>query len=116
MPLPHDVVVAGHRIPAGTKCYCVVNHYPAYAHVLPYELPNGQILYLCPTSHQALTLYMALAEQNNGVPVFDNKNGWSLVVQRLGQLLWAVKSQNISVDQYMRLETFRRLSKEVDKL
>lgn len=106
--------VGGHEIPSWAKCYCVKRHIPSYAHVLPYEMPGGNTLYLCPTSHHSLTVFLKFCKQNGGVPVFDNKLGFPLIVQKLGRLIWAVEQGQLTAEQYILMETYKRLSRDID--
>src|SRR5688572_187636 len=100
------VTVAGHEIPEWAKCYCVNRHIPAYKTVLPYEIFEGRTIYLCPTSHHALTLYIKTCEQLNGPPETNFKTkaaAWPHVVERLGKLVWAVRTGAMTETQYMRM-------------
>lgn len=112
--LKGTVTVAGHEIPSWAKCYCVARHFPTYVHVLPYVMPGDNILYLCPASHHALTTYMKLCDQLEGPPSISRLAGFPLVVQRLGHLLWAVGEGKLTVEQYIRMETYKRLGRQLD--
>lgn len=114
MPGQMSVTIQGHEIPAWAKCYCVKKHMPTYLHLLPYEMPGGNVLYLCPASHHALTVYMKLCEQLGGAPKFDTTMSCPYIIQRLGRLLWAVQQGQLTAEQYMRMETYQRLSKAID--
>jgi hypothetical protein len=91
---------------------------PAYKSVLPYEIFEGRIIYLCPTSHHALTLYLKACEQRGGPPKPEfaarASELWPHVVQRLGKLIWAVRTGEITEAQYMRAETVQRMIRRVD--
>lgn len=106
--------VAGHTIPEWAKCYCVARHFPAYAHVLPYEMPEGDILYLCPATHHGLHAYLKFCQEAGGPPPFNATNPYSYVVQRLGALIWAIQQGDLTREQYMRMETYKRLGRRLD--
>jgi hypothetical protein len=108
------VTVAGHKVPEWARCYCVKRHFPAYATVLPYEIFEGRVIYLCPTSHHSLTLFLKLCERLNGAPEVSRQIGYPLVVQRLGRLIWAVRSGEMTEEQYMRADTVKRMMRRVD--
>jgi len=109
------VTVAGHTIPEWAKCYCVARHFPTYAHVLPYEMPEGDIIYLCPTTHHALTIYLKQCEELGGPPPSKGRPaGWPIVVQRLGTLIWAITHNGLTREQYMQMETYKRLGRRLD--
>lgn len=106
--------VAGHTIPDWARCYCVARHFPAYAHVLPYEMPGGDVIYLCPTSHHGLGVYLKVCQAQGGPPPFSSNLPYGSVVQRLGQLVWAIENSDLTQEQYMRMETYKRLGRRLD--
>lgn len=108
------VTVAGHTIPDWAKCYCVARHFPTYAHPLPYEMPDGGILYLCPATHHSLGVYLKMCDELGGPPAITRTTGYGLVVQRLGHLIWAINSGSLTREQYMRMETYQRLGRRLD--
>ncbi len=110
------VTVAGHTVPEWATCYCVKRHIPSYRTVLPYEMFPGRILYLCPTSHHALTLYLKVCEQLGGAPKpgFYRTEEWPRVVERLGKLIWAVRSGALTEKQYMQADTVKRMMRRAD--
>ena len=109
------VTVGGHKVPEWARCYCVKRHFPAYTTVLPYEIFEGRVIYLCPTSHHSLTLYLKTCERLGGAPVGNvNTLKFPHVVQRLGKLVWAVRSGEMTEEQYMRADTVKRMMRRVD--
>jgi hypothetical protein len=109
------VTVAGHEVPEWARCYCVKRHHPSYVSVLPYEIFEGRILYLCPASHHALTLFLKMCEMVGGAPEFNPFTcQYPHVVEKLGRLVWAVRSGAMTEEQYMRAETVKRMMRRVD--
>ena len=108
--------IGGHKIPEWAKCYCVKRHFPTYMHVLPFEMPGGDLLYLCPASHHSLTVFLQICEQLGGPPAPGSVtySSFPIVVRRLGQMIWAVQQGDLSTEQYMRMETYKRLSRSID--
>lgn len=75
-------------LPDWSKCYCVTRHTPTYINPLPFELPSGDELWLCPNSYSQAMLLKSLYKKLNGRPEAKVVNKFSLFVQNLIALCW----------------------------
>lgn len=55
-------------IPDWSKCYCVQRHTPTYIHPLPFSLPQGEELWLCPNAYSQAQTLLGLYERLEGPP------------------------------------------------
>lgn len=112
--LKRSVTVAGHTIPSWAKCYCAHRHIPTYIYPIPYEMPGGDFIYLCPNTHHGLTTFLKMCDELGCIPSERELKDWGFVVKRLGQLIWAIQKQGLTKDQYIRMETYKRLGRRLD--
>lgn len=75
-------------LPDWAQCYCVTRHTPTYINPLPFGLPNGDELWLCPNSYSQAMLLKSLYKKLNGRPELKVINKFSLFVQNLIALCW----------------------------
>lgn len=80
-------------IPDWAKCYCVSRHMPIYLHPLPWELPDGTEMWLCPNTHHQVTTLWKMYEKVDGPPALGNHNPFALFAVRFCRFAWQMKMQ-----------------------
>jgi hypothetical protein len=56
------------EVPADATCPCVKNHNPQTNKLLPWDMPRGQTIWVCPTTYYCLSELLALYKQLRGKP------------------------------------------------
>jgi hypothetical protein len=78
--------VNGFEIPEWAQCYCVVQHRPGYIHPIPFELPDGRVLYLCANSHHQVTTLYNMYLEVGGAPQPEIRGKFNVFSQRLARV------------------------------
>jgi hypothetical protein len=107
------VTVGGHEIPDWARCYCVTRHVPTYPYPLPYFLPDGNVLYLCPNMHLSVTALLQTYEALGGRPDRELLEEYPKSTQRLVRMLWAMKHDGLTSDEYLQIAIFNQLNGEL---
>lgn len=100
-----------HRIPDYARCYCTTRHTPKYMHTLPYELPDGKIMYFCPTTHHSVTLLVNEWRKYGEKP--PNYVNFTQPVRRMAKLVMLIDQYGIPAERYVRLWAIKKLEQEV---
>lgn len=111
MPVRGPVTVGDHVIPEGTECLCVYKHVPGYAHVFPYTLPDGYVIYLCPNQYHSTKTLVNMYHKLDGVPHAAFLTRFSVVAQRLARLHFRVEKEGVTTEQILAVEKLNRLRK-----
>lgn len=112
MTVRGSVKVGDRAVPPGTECLCVSRHVPTYAHVLPYELPDGYLLYLCPNTFHAVKTLVGIYEQVEGLPPHEMTSVFSVVAQRLAKLHYRIKKEGTTTERLLAVEKLNRLKRD----
>lgn len=81
-------------VPDWARCYCVSRHTPTYIHPMPWSLPDGTELWLCPNTHHMVSTLWALYQKVGGHPKLGKgQRGFSHVVIRICNMAWVQKGQ-----------------------
>jgi hypothetical protein len=89
-----NVSVDGHEIPEWAQCYCCTRHVPMYTHPIPFFVPDGQVLYLCPTTHHSVNMLLKIYNQLGGKPELRMLNKFNHFSQRLAKLCWYIEQED----------------------
>lgn len=75
-------------LPDYATCYCCVRHTPKYFHPLPFGLPDGTELWLCPTTHHAVHSLLKIYRKVQGVPNYKTEITFTYFVRSLAKEYW----------------------------
>jgi hypothetical protein len=84
-------VEAVREVPAGVSCQCVKNHNPQTDKLLPWELPKGTTMWLCPTTWYCVNELFAVFAEIGGEPIPKILAHYPLFARRLVKLHWQQK-------------------------
>lgn len=82
--------VNGIEIPEWAECHCVVLHRPKYIHPIPYEMPDGNIMYFCPNTHHQVTTLVGLYKELGGTPPLEVLRHFNTVAQRMSKMCYGL--------------------------
>lgn len=104
-------------VPKWAKCYCCARHTPKYIHVLPYELPDGTVMYFCPGTHHMLTVLVGIYRDCNwdekAIP-HKIRRKFTVPVRRLALIIKAIELYGIPPERYLRLRAIEKLHQAGD--
>lgn len=80
-------------LPEHARCYCVQRHTPKYIHPLPFSLPDGTELWLCPTTHHAISTLLKIYKKVDGVPHYTTEQQFTYFVRSLAKEYWYQRLQ-----------------------
>lgn len=75
-------------LPEWAKCHCVSRHTPVYIHPLPFALPSGEELWLCPNTFSQANTLLGLYTKLSGPPSADTLVQFSQFTRSLIRLYW----------------------------
>lgn len=78
-------------VPTWAQCYCVAQHMPKYAHPMPWEMPDGMELWLCPNTHHQVNLLWATYNKLDGPPNERTLQQFATFARRLCKMAWQQK-------------------------
>lgn len=76
------------QLPDHACCYCVSRHSPQYVHPLPFELPDGTEMWLCPNTHHQANTLLKIYQQLGTPPGHSTQKRFTVFVQRLIRMWW----------------------------
>lgn len=113
MPATEGVTVNGIRVRGDQECYCVSRHVPTYAYVLPWTLPDGHILYLCPNTHHSTGTLLKIMKEIGGKPPPQVLYMFSVVATRLAIMHYRMEKEGLSHEHMLSAAKLKRLQREV---
>lgn len=104
-----DTPAGPRTIPDWAKCYCVSRHTPNYIHPLPWSMPDGMEIWICPNSHHQATALWRIYNKLDGPPKFEVANQFNFFTNQLCKLSWQQKLReeaeaNIGLEQVEEIE------------
>lgn len=89
-------------LPEWATCYCVKRHTPTYIHPLPFSLPQGEELWLCPNTYSQVQSLLGLYEKLDGPPNDKVIVKFSPFARNLIRLYWNQVLNNRRNEEYLR--------------
>lgn len=80
--------VSGVEVPEYAQCYCVVSHRPMYLHPIPFEMPDGRVLWMCANSHHQVTTLYNMYLEVGGVPDWQIRNYFNGFAQKTAKMAY----------------------------
>lgn len=100
-------------LPDHAKCYCVTRHTPQPFHPLPYALPDGTELWLCPTTHHAATTLFKMYKKLGTCPNYRLEQKFTYFVRSLVKEHWYQHAQ-LQEDKEVQDEGMEEYRKEIE--
>lgn len=75
-------------LPEWAKCHCVVHHIPSYIHPVPFQLPTGEELWLCPNMYSQVSMLIAAYWKLDGEPEHKVINRFSVFARKCAAWCW----------------------------
>lgn len=75
-------------VPDWARCHCCSRHTPMYVNPLPWALPEGDELWLCPNTHHQISTLWKLYLKLDGPPNGITEMKFTFFVKQLGRYAW----------------------------
>lgn len=94
--IPFPVKVMGRDIPADAECFCTTRHHPAYPYPLPYDLPDGTTIWLCPNTFYGALSCLELYRRTNGALGLKVRAAYGVTARRLAYIHYRMETEDLA--------------------